>query len=266
LLTKDQLHKAIQNPNGAYGTSNASTWDQLAQDYPYFSPGLYLHYLHSNKDQSLLQQLQLSSTVNPVLLQEWLQRTDSAEIIEVTDLELETLLAEEAIPIMDDLIVPIASEDYFKQQGIVVPNELPDTEELLQSFHQHQTLEQEEEWEDKSLMVVMSYAEWLKHIKVKNNQAKEELEDQKALKAMWQKQKLAAIMEEENDEIPEQVFEMAVNSVSANDEIVSESLAEVYLKQGKKVKAIEIYKKLSLLNPEKNTYFVGKIENLQKEL
>ena len=83
---------------------------------------------------------------------------------------------------------------------------------------------------------------------------------------MWQKQKLAAAIEEESDEIPETVFEMAVNSIARNDDWVSESMAEVYARQGKVQKAIEIYEKLSLLNPEKNTYFAAKIENLQKDL
>ncbi len=71
---------------------------------------------------------------------------------------------------------------------------------------------------------------------------------------------------QESDEIPETVFEMAVNSIARNDDWVSESMAEVYARQGKAQKAIEIYEKLSLLNPEKNTYFAAKIENLQKDL
>ena len=115
-------------------------------------------------------------------------------------------------------------------------------------------------------MVVMSFAEWLTYISTQNKKAKEEEADQKALKTMWQKQKLAAAIEEESDEIPEQVFEMAVNSISRKDELISESLADVYVRQGKKEKAIDMYKTLSLLNPEKNTYFAAKIENLQKDI
>ena len=47
------------------------------------------------------------------------------------------------------------------------------------------------------------------------------------------------------------------------DDLVSEELAEVYLLQGMKSEAVEIYRKLSLLNPEKSVYFAEKIENVE---
>ena len=52
--------------------------------------------------------------------------------------------------------------------------------------------------------------------------------------------------------------------LSDEDDVVSESLAEVYLAQGLRAEAAAIYRKLSLLNPEKSVYFaelIGKIEN-----
>jgi len=52
-------------------------------------------------------------------------------------------------------------------------------------------------------------------------------------------------------------------SFSEEDDIVSEELAEVYLRQGLKREALAIYKRLSLLNPEKSVYFaeiIGKLE------
>lgn len=146
----------------------------------------------------------------------------------------------------EPLIQPLYTEDYFLHQG--VENIASDNKE-----------------EDKQLMVVMSFADWLMYFKTKTEKEKEEEEDQKALKTMWQKEKLAAALEEENEEIPEGVFEMAVNSIKIEDDLASESLAEILIKQGKFDKAIEMYRKLSLRNPQKNTYFATKIEKLLKE-
>ena len=52
--------------------------------------------------------------------------------------------------------------------------------------------------------------------------------------------------------------------IDDEDDLVSEELAEIYLAQGLKSEAIEIYSKLSLLNSEKSIYFAEKIENIEK--
>ena len=52
--------------------------------------------------------------------------------------------------------------------------------------------------------------------------------------------------------------------IDDEDDIVSEDLAEIYIAQGLKCEAIQIYRKLSLLNSEKSAYFAEKIENIEK--
>ena len=52
--------------------------------------------------------------------------------------------------------------------------------------------------------------------------------------------------------------------IDDEDDIVSEELAEIYLSQGLKCEAKEIYRKLSLLNSEKSAYFAEKIENIER--
>ena len=59
---------------------------------------------------------------------------------------------------------------------------------------------------------------------------------------------------------------MAKKSIEDHNEIVSETLARVYADQGNVQKAIQVYEKLSLLYPEKNTYFAALVEKLIQKL
>lgn len=47
------------------------------------------------------------------------------------------------------------------------------------------------------------------------------------------------------------------------DELLTEDLASIYLVQGLTVRAVEIYRRLSLLNPEKSAYFADIIDKAQ---
>jgi tetratricopeptide (TPR) repeat protein len=118
------------------------------------------------------------------------------------------------------------------------------------------------EEDNASLMVMMSFTDWLNHFKKKSEEEKQEVEEKKALKTAWQKEKLAEAADEEIDEIPEPIFTQAMNSITEESSLISEALAEILAKQGKIDKAIAMYKKLSLRNPEKSTYFANRIQEI----
>jgi hypothetical protein len=65
----------------------------------------------------------------------------------------------------------------------------------------------------------------------------------------------------ENDE--SEVVAAANHSVEAK-EVITETMAEVFEKQGLHEKATEVYRKLSLLNPGKSAYFASRIEALKQ--
>jgi hypothetical protein len=60
----------------------------------------------------------------------------------------------------------------------------------------------------------------------------------------------------------QKVEQMAEHSIDAG-EVITETMAEVWIKQGNNEKAIETYNKLSLLNPDKSAYFASLAEQLK---
>jgi len=66
---------------------------------------------------------------------------------------------------------------------------------------------------------------------------------------------------------PDAATEKKIQSIADDsntaEEVITEAMAEVLEKQGKTDKAIEIYEKLSLLNPSKSAYFAAQINNLK---
>src|SRR5690606_34350737 len=101
-------------------------------------------------------------------------------------------------------------------------------------------LSQEEISKDKFGQQLKSFTEWLKTMK-----------------------RLPAKQASLDAGTEQKVEHLAEDSVH-NPEVVTEAMAEVWLKQGNKEKAIDIYNKVSLQNPAKTTYFASLIENLKR--
>ena len=65
-----------------------------------------------------------------------------------------------------------------------------------------------------------------------------------------------------NDVETDHSVETLAEKSNAEDEIITETMAEVLVHQGRNTKAIDVYKKLSLLNPAKSAYFAARINQL----
>lgn len=158
---------------------------------------------------------------------------------------------------VDQFFSEAGSEDYFLNQGIEL--EISDEIDIKK-------VEVGVPEDPKTLMVMMSFADWLAHFKHKSQQEEEEAREKSALRSMWQQERLAAALQEDSEEIPEQVFTMAVNSITREDDIISEPLAKILEKQEKWDAAAEMYQKLGLKNPSKSTYFASRAEAAKKRL
>lgn len=143
-------------------------------------------------------------------------------------------------------------EPQVVQKPEVVQPEKPAGEPVIefQSYHtidyfasQGIRLQQAELTKDRLGQQLKSFTEWLRSMKKLPSSEN-------------------AVATPEDDFRQQNVIQDAANSIQEKD-VVTESMAEVWLKQGNNVKAIEIYEKLSLLNPSKNAYFAAKIDQLK---
>lgn len=229
-------------------SNNGELIDTLEQKYPYFSVPAVIKWLMNNKEgyeklQRFKPNIVLLNSIPTVENQD--AKSSSSELNDIIEKEI------------------LYSQDYYAQQGISVSDDIPDIVDLQNTTvpthitNDHSNLEDE-----KALLVQMSFEEWLQHITLKKKKLIEEEREKEELKNNWRKQKLAEAIEEESEDIPEDVFKMAVDSIE-KEELLSESMAEVYIKQGKYEQALNIYKKLILSFPEKKVYFASKIDILR---
>lgn len=288
MITIKQISELLNQPEllHQYSVKQLNAW---RKQYPYFSLLQHLYTIKNNED-VVTNNIKHLYPTHPVLTNIIKRQTNGDydytlpnlsandidlvhdEVVEKTinieekydDSEIEEVIHDETTN-EEELILEQPIQDYFPSDEVdhAIPANLDNF--LNNETHEEQSTEKDSE-EDKSLMRVMSFAEWLQFLARKTQKEKEDEESKKNLKLMWQREKLSKAIEEETDEIPEQVFNMAVNSITVPDDLNNETMAEVYIKQGKYSKAIDIYRKLSLLQPEKNIYFASKIEKLKKEL
>ncbi len=132
-------------------------------------------------------------------------------------------------PVADDAVLfePLHTTDYFASQGIKLSEEVIATDKLGKQLK--------------------SFTEWLKTMKKVHTEQLTDSSNPADIDNQHSDSSIQALAEKSNQE----------------NEVLTESMAEVLLQQGRNKKALEVYKKLSLLNPGKSAYFAAKINQIK---
>jgi hypothetical protein len=69
----------------------------------------------------------------------------------------------------------------------------------------------------------------------------------------------------EMGEDQEKMIAIIAEKANKATEVITEAMAEIWIKQGNKQRAIDIYSKLSFIFPEKSVYFASQIEQLKQK-
>ena len=233
----------------------------FAKQYPYYPAAqlLYTARLKEAGSKEYHNELQKTSIFfnSPLWLENILSESGEQEIITEQILQPEKINYEDFNN--DELVVANPKPEIFNilpelktKLSAIATTELKVTNESSFTFDPYHTVDyfasqgiknkQEEKPTDKFGMQLKSFTDWLKTLKSTSTQEKTVSSDLNA---------------------EEKVVTLAVHSVEDRN-VVTEAMAEVWIKQGQPEKALNIYNKLSLLNPSKSSYFASLIENLKK--
>jgi len=177
---------------------------------------------------------EIEASINPL---ETLDQPDSAILLEAT-----TILETEVEVDKQELIINLSlientKEDNIEDQQIPIEDFYIGDYFATQGIH----LDEVEHPEAKKINLTSnSFSDWLKLMQKIEHTEEVEIAEEKV------SHQLNDIQESVNQEM----------------DIQTETMADIYLKQGLKSKAIQIFEKLSLINPSKSAYFTSRINKI----
>ena len=229
-------------------TENSGRYDeQLQKTFLFFNNPMWVEHLLNETGNAEI--IAPEKKEEPIPEQITVKQIDIPVIAVVETKEQETIAEIKPEPVAE-VIAPKTDEPAFKIPGLKI--EAIDTakeEFVFEPFHtvdyfasQGIKFKEEEKPKDKFGLQLKSFTDWLKTMK--------RLPVSEITKTV--------------EVISEKKVEQLAEHSLAEREIVTETMAEVWEKQGNAAKAIEVYTKLSLLDPSKRPYFAAKIEGLKK--
>lgn len=270
------------------GSEDLKIIQEYKEKYPY-SPvfaALYAKVLHNLKDLKYDEALRDAAIVLPdrgvlyqLIYKEPLQEKIVAvqkEIEEITGSPIEKVESEknsEKIQTSEEVI----SETNELEQDILIEAINTSIQLDVDQLLQEEVPDSLEDWipsEDKKEEILQEpaslskFSDWLFAMKDANKEEekteeKEELLSSTDLIDRFIKTKPRKIDISKEPVTPQEMGKM---SLVEDEAFVTETLAEIYAKQGKYTKAIKIYEQLSLKNPEKKVFFASRIRFLREKL
>ena len=238
--------------------------EHLARQYPYFSSAqLLLAAKQKQTDHSGFEKQLVSTSlhVNHPLWLDHLLNSNTFEKIVIEEKIIATEVDEE--PNNDELVLERSRHEFVdaskpEEKSTQSPTpSLPVIEKVGTNdealvFEPYYTVDYfasqgiktvlEEKPKDRLGQQLKSFTEWLKTIR------------------QIPPQQIASMSDTGSEE---KVVQLATHSL-AEENVDTEAMADVWIKQGQPEKAVKIYEKLSLLNPSKSSYFALLIEKLKR--
>jgi len=246
---------------------------ELVKEYPYFQTAqiLLAKNLHNEKNIRYNAQLKIAAAYSA-------DRKKLYELIngiaKVEETVIQPLVVKEEKPVLQ----PEEKKEIPQERPLLKPIERVNTEEPV--VKKKKEIEVEPVVEKKVEPVIKkqqpkldethTFTEWLRLASIHSVKA---VEIEREKKKPSQKDELIDkfLREEPKISKPQKAeffspVNMAKQSIIEDDELVTETLAQIYEKQGFFAKAVKAYEKLSLKYPEKKVSFAARIENLRQKL
>ena len=277
-MNKQQIIEYIEHPE-FLGESDFFDLKTLSEDYPYSGilQTLYAKALHNCDSIFFEEQLKKTAIVNAnrkklyqVIHQPKLQKTiDKIEVdiqtetkgIEKTSLEPSSDLDKTPIKVQvdsekdfDEVEKNILIEAINSTMHLDVPDTIPPIEELRPTQKEEPELNPTDSQEKNK----SEFTDWF-------STSNTSLKKRKDISNL-----VEGFLEADDGKSNKKDFFSPTNlakiSLVDNEEFVTETLAKVYASQGNFEKAIRVYERLMIDNPEKNTFFASRIRFLKEKL